>query len=67
MVYRNDSPGAVYAMEEGRTGNYGYDCYEDEPEACPACGSVFVDFYYKNSDGECVGCSECLYRSNTPY
>ena len=67
MAYRNDSPDADSAMEIARTGNYGYDYDNGDECVCRVCGSVFADFYYKNDNNECVGCNECLCRSDTPY
>ena len=62
MIYSNGDPMAIRAMEEARTGNYGYD-YDDDYEArCPVCDAVEPWHYYVNDDDECVGCSECIYK-----
>ena len=66
MVYKNDSPGAVYAMEEGRTGNYGYDYDSGDECVCPVCGAVGPERFYLDDD-DCIGCSDCIQESDTPY
>ena len=39
MIYSNDDPMAILAMEIARTDNYGeYDSYDGETE-CPVCGA----------------------------
>ena len=63
MLYRNDDPRAILAMEEARTGNYGEDGYYesfDKVERCPLCYAYEPDCFYIDYDGECVGCSECV-------
>ena len=37
MIYSNDDPMAILAMEMERMGNYG-DCDEYSAEKCPVCG-----------------------------
>lgn len=62
MIYSNDDPMAVFAMECERTGSYGE--FDDrEHEICPVCGCVKPDFYYMDEDEECLGCSECVYKT----
>ncbi len=65
MLYRNDDPRAILAMEEALTGNYGedgyYSSYERDIKYCPVCGACEPDYFYMNDDGECVGCDECVH------
>ena len=63
MVYSNDDPMALLAMERGRTGNYG-DYYEVGEQKCPICSAIDPDYFYLNEDEECIGCSECVYRAD---
>ena len=64
MLYRNDDPRAILAMEVARTGNYGegdyYDSY-DHVENCPLCGAYEPECLYVNDDDECIGCYECVH------
>lgn len=63
MIYSNDDPMAILAMELDRTGHYGEDDYcEDYENECPICGAVNPEHFYINDDEECVGCYECLHR-----
>ncbi|MCI8404800.1 MAG: hypothetical protein HFE49_07865 [Clostridia bacterium] len=62
MIYTNDDPMAVMAMEEDRTADYGL-CEDSHDEACPVCGAECPEFYYMDEDEECIGCSECVYRT----
>ena len=43
MIYSNDDPMALYAMEAERTADYGSGYYDDE---------------------ECIGCTECVYKTD---
>lgn len=63
MIYSNDDPMALLAMERERTGNYG-DCGEADAVKCPVCGAYEPEYYYLDEDEECIGCSECVYRSD---
>lgn len=65
MLYSNDDPMALIAMEMERTGNYGEDFY-DEPEAlrCPKCGAYEPEYFYLDDDEECIGCTECVYKTD---
>lgn len=63
MIYSNDDPMAVLAMEIERTGNYG-DCDEDSGTKCPVCGAYEPEYYYLDEDEECIGCSECVYKTD---
>ncbi|MGN0106144.1 MAG: hypothetical protein ACI4A5_00425 [Hominilimicola sp.] len=63
MIYSNDDPMALLAMELERTGNYG-DCDEYSAKKCPVCGAYEPEYYYLDEDEECIGCSECVYRSD---
>ena len=56
MIYSNDDPMAILAMEMERTGNYG-DCDEYSAEKCPVCGAYEPEYYYLDEDEECIGCS----------
>lgn len=70
MIYRNEDPMAIAAMEAERTGNYGdiYDGYvdydEDDTRRCPVCGAIEPEYYYLDDDEECIGCTECIYRTD---
>ena len=56
MIYSNDDPMAILAMEIARTDNYGeYDSYDGET-VCPVCGAFEPEHYYINDDEECIGC-----------
>ena len=66
MVYSNGDPLALYAMEQARTGNYGEDNYdEEEYEDCPVCGHTAPYEFYVDINGECVGCNECVDRTES--
>lgn len=62
MIYSNDDPMALIAMEMERTGNYG-DCDMSSDVHCPVCGAYEPEYYYLDDDEECIGCSECVYRT----
>lgn len=50
MIYSNDDPMAILAMEIARTDNYGeYDSYDGET-VCPICGAFEPEHYYINDD-----------------
>ena len=67
MIYSNDDPMAILAMEIARTDNYGeYDSY-DGGTVCPVCGAFEPEHYYINDDEECIGCSECVRKSDVMY
>lgn len=61
MIYSNDDPMALLAMERERTESYG--CDEADNEKCPVCGAYEPEHYYLDEDEECVGCSECIYET----
>ena len=63
MIYSNDDPMAILPMEMERTGNYG-DCDEYSAEKCPVCGAYEPEYYYLDEDEECIGCSECVYKTD---
>ncbi len=63
MIYSNDDPMAFAAMETERTGNYGDFGYEDTVK-CPVCGAYEPEYYYLDDDEECIGCSECVYKTD---
>lgn len=35
-------------------------CKEEETATCPICGEEEPDYYYRNADGDYIGCSECV-------
>ncbi len=51
-------------MERARTGNYGEDGYEEY--SCPVCGADSPDKFYIDNYGDCVGCTECVTKSDNP-
>lgn len=62
MIYSNDDPLAIVAMEIERTGSYGD--YDDGSEMkCPVCGAYEPEYFYLDDDEECIGCTECVYRT----
>lgn len=63
MIYSNDDPIATLAMELERTGNYG-DYDEPDNVRCPVCGAYEPEYYYLDEDEECIGCSECIYKTD---
>lgn len=70
MIYTNTDPSAIQAMEEARTGNYGEEGFYDEYEDvyCPICGELNPEFFYVDTYGDCVGCSECVHKEySLPY
>lgn len=64
MIYNNNDPMAITAMEMERTGNYG-DCYDAVEERCPKCGARDPEFFYLDEDDECIGCTDCIRRTRT--
>lgn len=66
MIYSNDDPMAILAMELERTGEYGEyeDCCRYDSAACPVCGAYEPEYYYLDDDEECIGCSECIYKTD---
>lgn len=58
MLYRNNSAGAITAMEDMRLGEL------EEPEMvfCPVCGEEAEYLYEFSVDGEVVGCDQCITR-----
>ena len=66
MIYSNDDPMALAAMEIARTGNYGNDFMTEDMRAsyCPMCGAFQPEYYYLDDDEECIGCSECVYKTD---
>lgn len=67
MIYSNSDPMALYAMECDRTGNYGE--YETcgNGDMCPVCSAYEPENFYLNDDEECIGCSECIIKSDVLY
>ncbi len=63
MIYTNDDPMALLAMEMERTENYG-SCDDRHVSVCPVCKAETPEFYYMDEDEECIGCSECVYRTD---
>ncbi len=64
MIYSNDDPMALLAMEAERTGNYG-DYDDSGAERCPVCNTCDPEYFYLDDDRECIGCSECIHRTDT--
>ena len=65
MIYSNDDPRAILAMEMERTGNYGEMNYcEDNAVRCPVCGAYEPEYYYLDDNEECIGCTECVYKTD---
>ena len=64
MIYSNDDPMALLAMELERTGNYG-DEEEYESGYCPVCSTYNPEYFYLNSEDECIGCTECVCKTDT--
>ncbi|MBQ8301634.1 MAG: hypothetical protein IJX57_06700 [Clostridia bacterium] len=64
MIYSNDDPMAIIAMEIERTGNYGDYADDTDTSKCPVCGAYEPEYYYLDDDEECIGCSECVYRTD---
>lgn len=65
MIYANDDPMARFAMEIARTGNYGNDEFSEHSVArCPVCGAYEPEYYYLDDDEECIGCTECVYKTD---
>lgn len=58
MIYGNDDPMALAAMEEDRLG------YRDSGQICPVC-DIEPEYFYLYEDDECVGCSVCVYETDT--
>ena len=68
MIYSNSDSLALYAMEQERTGNYGADYDDGSSEcACPVCGATEPEHYYLDDDEECIGCSECVHKTDFLY
>ena len=68
MIYSNSDPLALYAMEQARTGNYGADYDDDSSDyVCPVCGATEPEHYYLDDDEECIGCSECVHKTDFLY
>ncbi len=57
MLYENYSQKAIYELERQRTGNYGYDIEEYEPEfECKECKTHTGMFFEINSEYYCADC-----------
>ena len=57
MIYSNNDPMAISAMEIARTGNYGEYDYDDSPTICTEEAEVLYKNIFNN---EIVGCNECI-------
>lgn len=61
MIYECDDYRAAAVCENHRL----YDEYlhadRDETKYCEVCGSDNPEYFYCNSDEECIGCSECVF------
>lgn len=62
MLYANDSPGALLAMEQMRIGGYDYD---EDVSPCPMCESEMYDCLYIAPDDSVIGCDQCIRREYT--
>lgn len=62
MIYSNDDPLSLIAMENERTESYG-DFGDEVCEKCPVCGAYEPEYYYLDEDEECIGCCECVYKT----
>lgn len=62
MIYSNDDPLSLIAMENERTESYG-DFDDEVREKCPVCGVYEPEYYYLDDDEECIGCCECVYKT----
>ncbi len=63
IIYKNNDPLAIHAMELDRTGNYGeLNIYESDGFlTCPICKNDEAEYLYKNNyNDEIVGCDECV-------
>ena len=50
MIYSNNDPMAISAMEIARTGNYGEYDYDDSPIICPICNEEAEVLYKKTNE-----------------
>ena len=64
MIYSNNDPMAISAMEIARTGNYGEYDYDDSPIICPICNEEAEVLYKNIFNNEIVGCNECIKETN---
>ncbi|MGN0106458.1 MAG: hypothetical protein ACI4A5_02020 [Hominilimicola sp.] len=72
MIYNNNDPAALFAMEEHRLGSV--DEYEPAFIQCPCCGSRIDTIYGYGQElnelirigGEIVGCNLCVEKID-PY
>lgn len=64
MIYSNNDPAAILAMEIDRLGNYNYDDYSSDGECCPICNAYEPEYYYFDMDDECIGCSDCIRKES---
>ncbi|MDY3031282.1 MAG: hypothetical protein SOS24_05925 [Clostridia bacterium] len=64
MIYSNNNPKAILAMEKARMGSdyYGGDIYDEDINECPVCGALYPNYFYLNDDEECIGCEMCVTR-----
>lgn len=60
MIFSNNDPMAISAMEITRTGNYGEYDYDDSPIICPICNEEAEVLYKTYSINEIVGGNECI-------
>ncbi len=64
MIYSNGDARAAEALEYARLGAYGEADYgEKRMVCCPVCGMNEPDYLYINDNEDCVGCSECVMRT----
>ena len=60
MIYSNNDPMAISAMEIARIGNYGEYDYDDSPIIRPICNEEAEVLYKNIFNNEIVGCNECI-------
>lgn len=60
MIYKNQNPAALAAMEADRTYSYG-DCYDEDIRECPVCGALYPERFFLNDDEDCIGCDICVH------
>lgn len=61
MAYSNNPPDDPIIRNMESTGYP--DGKEPKYPVCPVCGAT-ADTFYKNAEGEILGCDECIYPSD---
>lgn len=60
MIYRNQNPASIAAMEADRTESFG-DYYDEDIRECPICGALYPEKFFLNDDEDCIGCDFCVH------